>query len=308
MKFNLSIIIPFFNAKKLIKKNFDNIYNLQKKFNKIEIIYIDNNSNDDSYKILKKKILTSTNIKIYKTNKKSGQGPGIARNLGMKNSKSEYILFLDIDDILEIKNFKKIINFLKNNKPNITYLKKKSDRVSAPYIKYNKYNLEKFFKSKNNMEVIAIIFNKKFLIKNKITFYSKIYEDIFFLFVAHFYNKKSIFYSSNIIYHKYFYKESITNTQLTNLHLHSKFNAWKYIDLFLRNKLSKTEYKKILPHMQYRWRGELANEYLKINKQNFTNKRKLYLVDCIVKKYKKFILNNYRCVTVKDRIVSQLIK
>jgi len=55
MKFNLSIIIPFFNAKKLIKKNFDNIYNLQKKFNKIEIIYIDNNSNDDSYKILKKK-------------------------------------------------------------------------------------------------------------------------------------------------------------------------------------------------------------------------------------------------------------
>ena len=60
--------------------------------------------------------------------------------------------------------------------------------------------------------------------------------------------------------------------------------------------------------MQYRWRGELANEYLKINKQNFTNKRKLYLIDCIVKKYKKFILNNYRCVTVKDRIVSQLIK
>ena len=53
------------------------------------------------------------------------RSPGVARNLGLIKSKSKYILFLDIDDCLEIKNLKKIINFLKTYKPNITYLKKK---------------------------------------------------------------------------------------------------------------------------------------------------------------------------------------
>ena len=308
MKFNLSIIIPFFNAKKLIKKNFDNIYNLQKKFNKIEIIYIDNNSSDNSYEILKKKILITKNIKIYKTNKNKGQGPGVARNLGLIKSESKYVLFLDHDDTLEIKNFKKILNFLKTYKPNITYLRKKSEITSAPYIEYFKHNLEKFFINTNNMESIAIIFNKEFLTRNKITFFSKIYEDIFFIFKTHFYNKKKICFSSDIIYHKYFNKSSITNSKISMFHLDSKFNAWRHINSFLKNKLIKNKYAKLLPHIQYRWRGELANEYVKINRQNLNKKKKIYLIDRIVKKYKRFILKNYRCVTVKDKIVNQLIK
>lgn len=303
----MSIIIPFFNSKKFIKKNFANIYNIQKKYDKIEAIYVDNNSSDSSYEILKKKILSTKNISIYRANKEKEQSPGVARNLGVLKSKSENILFLDIDDTLKIKNFKKIINFLNIYKPNITYLKKNSKSSSAPYIKYNKNNLEKFFKNTNNMEAIAIIFNKEFLFRNKITFYSKIYEDIFFIFKSHFYNKKKIYFSSDIIYNKYFNKESITNTKISELHVDSKFNAWKVINYFLKNKVKKKEYKRLLPYIQYRWRGELANEYIKINKQKLNNKKKLYLIDRITKKYKKFILKSYRCVTVKDKIVDKLI-
>ena len=61
------------------------------------------------------------------------RSPGVARNLGLIKSKSKYILFLDIDDCLEIKNLKKIINFLKTYKPNITYLKK-NQKVSRRLI------------------------------------------------------------------------------------------------------------------------------------------------------------------------------
>jgi len=308
MKYNVSIIIPFFNSRRFIKKNFDNIYSIQEKFKEIEIIYIDNNSSDNSYEILKKKISLIKNIRIYKANKKKMRSPGVARNLGLIKSKSKYILFLDIDDYLEIKNLKKIINFLKTYKPNITYLKKKSKSISAPYIEYSKYNLEKFFNNTNNMEAIAIIFNKEFLTRNKITFFSKIYEDIFFIFKTHFYNKKKICFSSDIIYHKYFNKSSITNSKISMFHLDSKFNAWRHINSFLKNKLIKNKYAKLLPHIQYRWRGELANEYVKINRQNLNKKKKIYLIDRIVKKYKRFILKNYRCVTVKDKIVNQLIK
>ena len=308
MKYNLSIIIPFFNSRKLIEKNFKKIYNLKKKFNGVEIIYIDNNSTDKTYKILKKKQLILKNFSLFKTDKKKGQGPGVARNLGVIKSKSEYILYLDVDDYLKIKNFKKIISFLKIYKPNITYLEKKSDQILAPYIMYNKYNLKKYFKNTNNMEIIGIILNKDFLIKNKIFFKSKFYEDIFYSFLAHFYNKKKIFTSSDIIYNKKMNKDSITNRKTSIFHLYSKFNAWKSIDLFLKKQLVKKNYKKLLPHIQYRWRGELANEYIKINKQILHKKKKLFLINSIVKKYKRFILNNYKFVTFKDRIFSQLIK
>ena len=53
--FKLAIIIPFFNAKKYILSNFKMCLELTKKFN-IQIIYIDNNSSDDSFDVIKKKL------------------------------------------------------------------------------------------------------------------------------------------------------------------------------------------------------------------------------------------------------------
>ena len=54
MFYNISIIIPFFNASKLIQTSLKNAKDITKKAN-AEVIYVDNNSNDSSAKILKKK-------------------------------------------------------------------------------------------------------------------------------------------------------------------------------------------------------------------------------------------------------------
>jgi len=71
-----------------------------------EIIYVDNNSKDNSLKIAKK-----YPIKVLIEKK---QGPSEARNLGIKNSMGEIILFLDSDTKLNPKYLKNQEKIFKN--------------------------------------------------------------------------------------------------------------------------------------------------------------------------------------------------
>jgi glycosyltransferase involved in cell wall biosynthesis len=313
MKFKLAIIIPFFNAKKYIPDNFKICQELTKKFS-IQIIYIDNNSSDGSFNILKRKIGKNENISLKKTKAKSKHSPGTARNLGIKFAEANNLLFLDIDDQLVVKNFTKLFfymskknySFLHLNRNNITY-KKNEKRTFTPYSNYDKNSLKKFFTESNSMECIGIIYNKKFLLKNKLFFLSGIYEDIFFTFKTHFFNNRKVNFFPNTIYLKIINKSSITNSRVTKLHLDGKFNAWKSIDLFLRQKLSVLKYKRLFKYLQYRWRGELANEHNKILNSNYNLREKRLLIRYVVLKYKKFIMFNYNVITAKDKIVHKLL-
>ena len=314
MKYKLAIIVPFFNAKKYISTNFKICLELTQKFN-IQIIYIDNNSNDNSFEVLKKKIGKKKNFFLLKTSRKDKMSPGIARNLGIKIAQSDHLLFLDIDDKLIIKNFTKLFIFMSRKNFSFMHLgrenkfsKKNEKQIFSPYSSYNKNSLKKFFITSNNMECIGIIFNKKFLLKNDLFFQGGIYEDIFFTFKAHFFNNKKIDLFPDIIYHKNFNKFSITNSKITKLHLDGMFNALKNIDLFLKQKLSILRYKKLFKYLQYRWRGELSNEYTKILTSNHNLREKKSLIRYSVLRYKSFILFNFKIKTNKDKIVHKLLK
>ena len=88
----VSIIIPTYKSEKYIKKCIDSV--LEQTYQNYEIIIIDNHSTDATINI----------IKSYKTNKiktfsinNNGQ-ISLSRNLGIKNSNSDWIAFLDSDD------------------------------------------------------------------------------------------------------------------------------------------------------------------------------------------------------------------
>ena len=293
MKYKLAIIVPFFNAKKYILSNFKICLELTKKFN-IQIIYIDNNSSDDSFDVIKKKIIKEKNFSLLKTSRKDRMSPGVARNKGIKIAQSNHLLFLDIDDKLIIKNFTKLFFFMSRKNFSFMHLnrenkisKENGRQIFSPYLTYDKNSLKKFFVKSNNMECIGIIYNKKFLLKNNLLFQRGIYEDIFFTFKAHFFNNKKIDLFHDIIYHKTFNKSSITNSKITKLHLDGMFNALKNIDLFLKQKLSTLRYKKLFKYLQYRWRGELSNEYTKILTSNHNLREKKSLIRYTVLRYKK---------------------
>ena len=104
------------------------------------------------------------------------------------------------------------------------------------------------------------------------------------------------------------YKGSITHSKLTFSHLNGMYCAWQNIDNFLIKKLSKISYQKIFNAIQFRWRGELANEYQKIIKSKLSEEKKKDFLEFIIKKYKKNIQLNYKEKTKKDKIVRNILQ
>ena len=88
----VSIIIPLFNSKKTIIETLDSCHYYP--ISCIEIILVDDGSTDGSSELVKQKF---PNIKIFRT---SNKGVSAARNLGFLKSSSEFIVFLDADDLL----------------------------------------------------------------------------------------------------------------------------------------------------------------------------------------------------------------
>ena len=89
----ISVIIPFYNAKKYLEESINSVKNQNFKY-PIEIVLIDDGSSDGSSDIVKKINYTNFTLIINKRN----LGPANARNLGIKKSKGEYLFFLDADD------------------------------------------------------------------------------------------------------------------------------------------------------------------------------------------------------------------
>jgi hypothetical protein len=221
---------------------------------------------------------------------------------------------MDVDDKLAVNKLDKLIKFSKKNNSNIMYLgtkliknKKYKNKKQSPFLKYYKKNIKNFFRNSNNMQVISILFDNKFIKKNNLFFQKGIYEDIFYLFKAHFYNNKKIYTFNDKIYLKILNKNSVTNSPLSLYQLNGMFNAWKMIKKFVKEKLSSSEYKKLYPSIQYRLRGELSNEYNKILNSRLSYSSKNKYLNYIREKYKSIISSNFIAKTEKDKIAKRIL-
>lgn len=97
----LSIIIPNFNKGRFISKTFDSI--LAQTVLPDEIIVIDDCSTDNSAKIIRDYESRFPNLFVCKYLKQN-KGVQYCRNLGIELSKSEFLCFVDSDDIYLTKN------------------------------------------------------------------------------------------------------------------------------------------------------------------------------------------------------------
>lgn len=97
-KFNpkVSVISPVYNREKYLIRFINSIHN--QKFKEIEIILIDDFSDDNSIKIIEK--LQKFDKRILLLKNKKNKGTFICRNQGVLKSKGEYLIFPDPDDII----------------------------------------------------------------------------------------------------------------------------------------------------------------------------------------------------------------
>lgn len=237
--FQISVIIPTFNAKDTIIDTLNSIRNQTFKGN-IEVLCIDDCSRDETVEVIKKYTQESDlHIKILKQPANLRQGA--ARNRGMKEAQGEYIFFLDSDDLIDKNTFEALYQ-----KANSTtdcdfvlcdwtyyYEDKGEVYVNNDLFLFNEWLIgkqcEKLFQAESYFTVNKL-YKTSFLIENGITFgEGYIYEDLEF-YIGTIQNANSIGIISNP-----FYKVRVSPNSTTK----SNYNTSVHMDDYL-TALSKT--------------------------------------------------------------------
>lgn len=94
---DISIIVPVYNTEKYLHRCLDSLIN--QTHNNIEIICVNDGSNDSSADILEKYQFSDKRIKIIT---QVNMGLSGARNSGLTVAKAPYIMFVDSDDYIEL--------------------------------------------------------------------------------------------------------------------------------------------------------------------------------------------------------------
>jgi len=222
---HFSIIIPTFNEAEKLNASLSIIFKQLSDLNlKSEIIVVDDSSTDKTGEILKEYI---DKIKCLRTEVNSG-GAGIPRNIGLDHVTTNYVLFYDVGDALDLSSTSKIIKVMNEMKINLCVSKHvdigENDEISHP--------LNSIFNGKNYITNIrktpqlisnpfcwSKIFNVDWLRENKIKF-GDIYcgEDKIFTWTSYLMSEK-ILISKDIMYGHKFYGHDINRMLQRNLQL-----------------------------------------------------------------------------------------
>lgn len=233
-----SIIIPVYNCEKYIEECVDSV--LKQTYNDYEIIIINDGSTDNSYDIIRKKYKNMPKVKIID---KSNTGVSDTRNLGIKEAKGEWIVFLDADDLIQEKCLEKLSNIINKNKE-IEAISFGMQELINGINKKNQNNfINKCFKDKETIYnfVLSEKFSKKYygfelgsccgvggkafkkhmIINNNIMFPKDLFicEDTYFDLQCFLHSKDIYFYGENLYYYR----------------LHSESATHKYNDAMYEN-------------------------------------------------------------------------
>ena len=172
MNFEFSIIIPIYKCK-FFERAINSVRN--QKYRKWELIIVDNNSDYSVKRFLDK--IRDNRIKYYRI---SNNGIiGKSRNLGIKNSKNEWICFLDSDDYWFSNKLDETLKIIQKKKYDFIhhnmYVDKDSLKIfkSKLYdynIKNQKIKFEDLILNGNNIIQSTVVVKKKIL--KKVKFFS----------------------------------------------------------------------------------------------------------------------------------------
>lgn len=104
----VSIVMPNYNCERFVKETIFSVIN--QTYSNWELLFVDDNSNDQSLNIVKEIAKTEKRIRIFEN--KENMGAAYSRNLAIQNAKGKWIAFLDSDDIWDKYKLEKQINFM----------------------------------------------------------------------------------------------------------------------------------------------------------------------------------------------------
>ena len=160
----ISVIVPVYNTEKYIKKCIESIIN--QTYKDIEIIIVNDGSEDNSEKIIESYIDKNVNI-IYL--KKENGGLSDARNYGLKRATGDYICFVDSDDYIDLKLFENLEPYMSLDYDLIKY---KMIEVDEKYKEIKRIE-GPTFEEKNGEEAFNTLYAKDIMLQPAILYLYK---------------------------------------------------------------------------------------------------------------------------------------
>ena len=231
MKDKISIIVPCYNVQKYVMRCFGSIYNQTYGFENLEVIFVDDLSEDNTWPILEslQKRYPGNVISLKAKNK--GRCGG-ARNLGMDVCSGKYITFVDADDCIHPQMLEAMWNRMQDKEYDIIQCRVKEFSAQKPdyeSIDVEKMQWEDFLLEAEgcrndwiikltgdfNVCVWAKLYRMDFIRNNHIRFVENtFYEDNHFSFVCILVAEKICVTESALLYY-YVNTEGITKSSIS---------------------------------------------------------------------------------------------
>lgn len=210
--FKISVIVPTFNDEEYLEECIEHIVKQDIGFENIQLIIIDDQSKDNSYKIaMKYASMYPNNIIVEKTDKNSNSG-GRPRNIGMKFAKGKYLMFSDADDYFGYDAFRimydkiekeqsdiVIANWNYMTEDGVAWEKPVFDKERFGYFKLSLHDYESFWVMNSSM--CNKIFKTGFIKKNKIKCLEGLPGEDTYFSMNSFLCANKIYYIPDIIYY-----------------------------------------------------------------------------------------------------------
>jgi len=245
-----SVVIPLYNKEKDIARTLQSV--IDQKFEDFEVVIVNDGSTDNSETIARS--FTDERIRIYSTENK---GLSAARNYGVSKSNTDYIAFLDADDLWELNHLSTLFALIKQYPDYLWYStsysvidKKGNEKPCKQYARWEEgWNgiIDNFFELNRTQWLV----NMCTIVVSKNVFCSGDYFDVqlhceedidFYIRMA---KKYSLVYINNITM-KY---NTIGSSRISNWNFKNK----NTLDLSKYSQLEKTDiqYKKFIDFFRY---------------------------------------------------------
>ena len=122
----VSIIIPIYNAEKYLSKCLDSVLN--QTYTNIEVICVNDGSNDGSRGILEEYASQSSNLKVISID---NAGVSNARNVALKQISGSLVMFVDADDWIDNNCVEVLVHFLCEHECDIVMFPYLRERVKS---------------------------------------------------------------------------------------------------------------------------------------------------------------------------------
>ena len=210
----VSIIVNCFNGEKYLNQCIQSIIN--QTYKNFEIIFWDNNSTDESQKIVSQ--FVDKRIKVFKTNEKLDLGA--SRNKAIQKSLGDLITFLDVDDWylpekinLQVKIFekKKDVGLVFTNYYHYNEISKKK-KISNCELLNN--NITQNLLDNYNIGILTVMIKRDLILKNQFNENYNFIEDFDLIFRLSF-KTKFYFIKLPTSYYRY-HKKNLSKVKLNN--------------------------------------------------------------------------------------------